>query len=80
MSRALRTALPSFKDGGASPASPGSLVRDAPKMSTTLEIYTVPIPAEQRAAVERFSVSMANDGKNGRSKLGRTADRFPAIQ
>jgi len=49
-------------------------------MSTTLKIYTVPIPAEQRAAVERFSVSMANDGKNGRSKLGRTADRFPAIQ
>jgi hypothetical protein len=27
-------------------------------MSTMLEIYTVPIPDEQRATVERFSVLM----------------------
>lgn len=33
------------------------------RMSTTLEIYTVPMPASQRAAVEKLSVLMANDGE-----------------
>lgn len=38
------------------------------KMSTTLEIYTIPIPEQQRATVERLSVLMANDGKTGERK------------
>jgi hypothetical protein len=36
-------------------------------MSTTLEIYTLPMPAEQRATVEKLSVLMANDGRNGQN-------------
>jgi hypothetical protein len=34
-------------------------------MSTTLEIYTLPIPEQQRATVEKLSVLMANDGSLG---------------
>jgi len=47
----------------------GGSLRDAQaqlghsKMSTTLEIYTLPIPEQQRATVEKLSVLMANDGK-----------------
>jgi hypothetical protein len=54
---------------GKDPHAGGSL-RDAQaqlghsKMSTTLEIYTLPIPEQQRAAVEKHSVLMANDGRN----------------
>lgn len=33
------------------------------KMSTTLELYTQTIPAQRRAAVEKLSVLMANDGQ-----------------
>ncbi|MGH9466545.1 MAG: tyrosine-type recombinase/integrase, partial [Terriglobales bacterium] len=33
------------------------------RMSTTLEIYTLPLPASQRAAVEKLSEMMANDGE-----------------
>ncbi len=33
------------------------------KMSTTLELYTQTIPAQRRAAVEKLSVLMANDGR-----------------
>jgi hypothetical protein len=33
------------------------------KMSTTLEIYTLPIPEQQRATIEKLSVLMANDGR-----------------
>jgi site-specific recombinase XerD len=49
----------------------GGSLRDAQaqvghsKMSTTLELYTLPIPEQQRAAVEKLSALMANDGRNG---------------
>jgi hypothetical protein len=36
-------------------------------MSTTLEIYTLPIPEQQRTTVEKLSVLMANDGRNGQN-------------
>jgi hypothetical protein len=48
----------------------GGSLRDAQaqlghsKMSTTLEIYTLPLPEQQRATVEKLSVLMANDGRN----------------
>jgi integrase len=48
----------------------GGSLRDAQaqlchsKMSTTLEIYTLPIPEQQRTTVEKLSVLMANDGKS----------------
>jgi len=51
----------------------GGSLRDAQaqlghsKMSTTLEIYTLPIPEQQRITVERLSVLMANDGRNGQN-------------
>ena len=51
----------------------GGSLRDAQtqlghsKMSTTLEIYTLPIPEQQRATVEKLSVLMANDGRNGQN-------------
>jgi integrase len=47
----------------------GGSLRDAQaqlghsKMSTTLEIYTLPIPEQQRITVEKLSVLMANDGE-----------------
>jgi hypothetical protein len=40
------------------------------KLSTTLEIYTVPIPAHQRAAVEKLAGLMADDGRNGHNPEG----------
>ena len=48
----------------------GGSLRDAQaqlghsKMSTTLEIYTLPIPEQQRVTVEKLSVLMASDGRN----------------
>ena len=51
----------------------GGSLRDAQaqlghsKMSTTLEIYTLPIPEQQRITVEKLSVLMANDGRNGQN-------------
>jgi hypothetical protein len=33
-------------------------------MSTNLDIYTLPIQEQQRLAVEKLSVLMANDGRN----------------
>jgi hypothetical protein len=39
-------------------------------MSTTLEIYTLPIPEQQRATVEKLSVLMANDGKSDQNSEG----------
>ena len=51
----------------------GGSLRDAQaqlghsKMSTTLEIYTLPIPEQQRATVEKLSVLMASDGTNGQN-------------
>jgi len=33
-------------------------------MSTTLELYTLPMPEQQRATVEKLSALMANDGRN----------------
>jgi hypothetical protein len=36
-------------------------------MSTTLEIYTLPIPEQQRITVEKLSVLMANDGETGQN-------------
>ena len=51
----------------------GGSLRDAQaqlghsKMSTTLEIYTLPIPEQQRVTVEKLSVLMANDGRNGQN-------------
>jgi len=51
----------------------GGSLRDAQtqlghsKMSTTLEIYTLPIPEQQRATVEKFSILMANDGRKGQN-------------
>jgi len=51
----------------------GGSLRDAQaqlghsKMSTTLEIYTLPIPEQQRATVEKLSVLMANDGRKGQN-------------
>jgi hypothetical protein len=37
------------------------------KMSTTLEIYTLPILEQQRLAVEKLSVLMANDGRSSQN-------------
>ena len=51
----------------------GGSLRDAQaqlghsKMSTTLEIYTLPIPEQQRATVEKLSVLMASDGRKGQN-------------
>jgi len=48
----------------------GGSLRDAQaqlghsKMSTTLELYTLPMPEQQRATVEKLSALMANDGRN----------------
>ena len=39
-------------------------------MSTTLEIYTLPIPENQRATVEKLSVLMANDDKLDQNSEG----------
>jgi len=36
-------------------------------MSTTLEIYTLPVPEQQRSAVEKLSVLMANHGRNNQN-------------
>jgi len=53
-------------DAGNALASVRGSFRDAQaqlghtKMSTTREIYTLPIPAQQRAAVERLSQSVTN--------------------
>ena len=54
----------------------GGSLRDAQaqlghsKMSTTLEIYTLPIPAQQRLTVEKLSSLMANDGKLDQNSEG----------
>jgi integrase len=51
----------------------GGSLRDAQaqlghsKMSTTLEIYTLPIPEQQRVTVEKLSVLMANDCETGQN-------------
>jgi len=51
----------------------GGSLRDAQaqlghsKMSTTLEVYTLPLPEQQRATVEKLSVLMASDGRNGQN-------------
>jgi hypothetical protein len=39
-------------------------------MSTTLEIYTLPLPEQQRATVEKLSVLMANDGRKRQNPEG----------
>ena len=62
----------------------GGSLRDAQaqlghsKMSTTLELYTLPIPEQQRAAVEKLSVLMASDGRNGENPeaLSLASQRF----
>lgn len=54
----------------------GGSLRDAQaqlghsKMSTTLEIYTLPIPEQQRATVEKLSVLMADDGRKAQNPEG----------
>jgi integrase len=54
----------------------GGSLRDAQaqlghsKMSTTLEIYTLPMPDEQRATIEKLSVLMANDGRKDQNPEG----------
>jgi integrase len=54
----------------------GGSLRDAQaqlghsKMSTTLEIYTLPLPEQQRATVEKLSVLMANDGRKRQNQEG----------
>ncbi|HVZ60189.1 MAG TPA: site-specific integrase [Terriglobales bacterium] len=54
----------------------GGSLRDAQaqlghsKMSTTLEVYTIPIAAHQREAVEKISGLMANDGKFAQNPEG----------
>ncbi len=54
----------------------GGSLRDAQaqlghsKMSTTLETYTLPIPEQQRATVEKLSVLMANDGESDQNSKG----------
>jgi hypothetical protein len=40
------------------------------KMSTTLELYTLPIPEQQRAAVEKLAALMADDGRTGQNPEG----------
>ena len=40
------------------------------KMSTTLEIYTLPMPEQQRAKVEKLSVLMADDGRKAQNPEG----------
>jgi len=42
------------------PFSSVSFLGFSPKLSTTLEIYTVPIPAHQRAAVENLARLVIN--------------------
>ncbi|HEY8054904.1 MAG TPA: hypothetical protein VIE13_03220 [Terriglobales bacterium] len=42
------------------------------RMSTTLEIYKLPLPASQRAAVENLSELMANDGELAKIRETRT--------
>jgi integrase len=45
------------------------------KMSTTLELYTISIPAAQRKAVESLSVSVTNGDELG--QLGRKLPLAP---
>jgi hypothetical protein len=40
------------------------------KISTTLEVYTLPIPEQQRTVVEKLAGLMASDGKNGQNPDG----------
>jgi len=39
-------------------------------MSTTLEVYTLPIPEQQRTVVEKLAGLMASDGKNAQNPDG----------
>ena len=54
----------------------GGSLRDAQaqlghsKMSTTLEVYTLPIPEQQRTVVEKLAGLMASDGKNDQNPDG----------
>ena len=54
----------------------GGALRDAQaqlghsKMSTTLEIHTLPMPEQQRVTVEKLSVLMANDGRKEQNPEG----------
>ncbi len=54
----------------------GGSLRDAQaqlghsKMSTTLEIHTLPMPEQQRVTVEKLSVLMANDGRKEQNPEG----------
>jgi len=65
----------------------GGSLRDAQtqlghsKMSTTLEIYTLPIPEQQRATVEKLSVLMANDGRSGQNagSLASKPEELPLV-
>ncbi|MGD0511728.1 MAG: hypothetical protein ABSA29_00415 [Terriglobales bacterium] len=41
---------------------------DIQKMSTTPEIYTLPIPQQQRITVEKLSVLIANDGEFAKNR------------
>jgi integrase len=44
------------------------------QMSTTLGIYTLPVPAHQRAAVEKLSGMVTNGDKFGSSSEGSTRE------
>lgn len=55
-------------DGWIAPGRPGS-ARPL-QVSTTLEIYPLPIPENQRATVEKLSVLMADDGKSDQKLEG----------
>ena len=79
--RAIRIGLPrAFKPGvlSAIVQVAGGSLKDAQaqlghtKLSTTLEIYTVPIPAHQRAAVENLARLVTNG-----DELGQCAGGLP---
>jgi len=40
------------------------------KMCTTLEVYTLPIPEQQRTVVEKLAGLMADDGRNAHNPEG----------
>jgi hypothetical protein len=50
--------------------NPAAGVELPEKTPVPLEIYTLPIPENQRATVEKLSVLMANDGKSDQKLEG----------
>lgn len=64
-----RTHATLLQSAGASPKDAQAQLGHA-QMSTTFDLYTLPLPAHQREAVENLSRMMANDGEL--AKFGKT--------